>query len=109
MPILAHDVFFTLKDRSSEARAALVAACRKYLSGHSGTVFFAVGAPAEEFDRPVNDRGFDVSLHVYLESKDAHDAYQTHPRHKTFIEEMSANWQTVRVFDSWVETAPARS
>jgi hypothetical protein len=109
MAILAHDVFFTLKDRSPEARAALVAACQKYLAGHPGTVFFAAGTPAEEFDRPVNDRGFDVALHVYLESKEAHDAYQTHPRHKTFIAEVSANWQTVRVFDSWVETASPRS
>ena len=103
MAILAHDVFFTLKDRSPEARRALVAACEKYLSGHDGTVFFSAGIVAEELDRPVNDRGFDVALHVYLESRKAHDDYQEHPRHKAFIAEMSANWAAVRVFDSWVE------
>jgi hypothetical protein len=106
MRFLAHDVFFTLKDRSPEAVDALVTACRRYLSGHEGVVYFSAGALAEELDRPVNDRAFDVALHVYLASLEAHDAYQAHPRHKTFIGEMSSNWATVRVFDSWVEGGP---
>jgi hypothetical protein len=103
--ILAHDVYFTLHDDSPEARRRLAAACRTYLSGHPGTVFFSVGIPAPEFDRPVNDRTFGVALHVYLEDKAAHDAYQAHPRHARFIDENSSNWKAVRVFDSWVETA----
>jgi len=102
--ILAHDVYFTLKDAAPEAREKLVAACRRFLSGHEGAVSFAAGARAEELARPVNDRAFDVSLHVQFESLAAHDAYQDHPRHHSFIAEMSANWQAVRVFDSWVES-----
>jgi hypothetical protein len=100
---LAHDVYFTLRDASPEAKQKLVDACRLYLAGHEGTVFFAAGARAEEMTREVNDRGFDVGLHVYFRDKAAHDAYQDHPRHQQFIAEMSANWKTVRVFDSWVE------
>jgi hypothetical protein len=100
--VLAHDVYFTLKDASPEAREKLVAACRKHLTGHEGTVFFATGVRAEELAREVNDRGYDVSLHVYFRDKAAHDVYQEHPRHKQFIAEMSANWKAVRVFDSWV-------
>jgi hypothetical protein len=103
--ILAHDVYFTLNDDSAEARQRLAAACHTYLSGHSGTVFFTVGIVASELDRPVNDRGFGVALHVYLEDKAAHDAYQAHPRHARFTLENSSNWKAVRVFDSWVETA----
>ena len=101
---LAHDVYFTLRDASPEAKQKLVDACRLYLTGHEGTVFFAAGVRAEEMTREVNDRGFDVGLHVYFRDKAAHDAYQDHPRHQQFIAEMSANWKTVRVFDSWVET-----
>jgi hypothetical protein len=101
---LAHDVFFALKDGSAEARAKLVAACKKYLTGHEGTVYFAAGTVAAELDRPVNDRDFDVSLHVYFKDKAAHDKYQDAPRHKQFIEEQQGNWKKVRVFDSWVET-----
>ena len=100
--VLAHDVYFALKDASPEAKQKLVEACRKHLAGHEGTVFFATGVRAEELARGVNDQGYDVSLHVYFRDKAAHDVYQEHPRHKQFIAEMNANWKTVRVFDSWV-------
>ena len=99
----AHDVYFTLQDASPAATQKLVDACRLYLSGHEGAVFFATGVRAVDMAREVNDRGFDVSLHVYFRDQAAHDAYQEHPRHKQFIADMSANWKTVRVFDSWVE------
>jgi hypothetical protein len=102
-PTLAHDVYFTLEDASPEAKRELVDACRTYLAGHEGTVFFAVGTRAAEMARDVNDEGFDVSLHVHFRDQAAHDAYQEHPRHAQFIAEMSANWASVRVFDSWVE------
>jgi hypothetical protein len=103
--VLAHDVYFTLNDPSPEARAKLVVACRKYLTGHEGTAFFAAGTLAGEMNRPVNDRDYDVALHVYFRDKAAHDKYQDAPRHKQFIEEMQGNWKKVRVFDSWVETS----
>jgi stress responsive alpha/beta barrel protein len=103
--VLAHDVYFALNDPSAEAKARLVTACRKYLTGHEGTVFFAAGTLAGELDRPVNDRDYDVALHVYFRDKAAHDKYQDAPRHKQFIQEMQGNWKKVRVFDSWVETS----
>ena len=103
--VLAHDVYFTLDDRSPAARQALVDACETYLSGHPGTVFFAAGQRDEAKTRDVNDTDFDVSLHVYFESDEAHAAYQEDPRHLEFIERMEANWKTVRVFDSWVTTS----
>lgn len=102
--VLAHDVYFALKDASPEAKRSLVEACRRHLTGHEGTVFFATGLRATELAREVNDTAYDVSLHLYFRDKAAHDAYQDHPRHKRFIEEMSGNWASVRVFDSWVET-----
>ena len=104
--VLAHDVYFTLNDPSPEAREALVDACRQYLSGHDGTVYFAAGQRAEEKARDVNDTDFDVSLHVYFESDAAHDAYQQAPRHLEFIEKMKSNWKSVRVFDSRVQAGP---
>ena len=99
---LAHLVFFKLKDRSSEAAEALIDACHKYLSGHDGTAYFAAGNLAKEFERPVNDRDFDVSLQVVFESREAHDTYQVAERHLQFIDEMKDGWDSVRVFDTWV-------
>jgi hypothetical protein len=102
----AHDVYFTLNEATPEARQELVAACHEYLSGHEGTLFYAAGTRAAEMQRDVNDQTYDVSLHLYFKDRAAHDAYQEHPRHLKFIEEMQAGWKTVRVFDSWVETGP---
>jgi hypothetical protein len=104
-PKLAHMVYFKLKDSSPAAKEKLVEACQKYLSGHEGAVAFAVGVLAEDLKREVNDRDFDVSLHLVFENKAAHDTYATHPRHQQFIEENKANWDKVRVFDSYLARA----
>jgi hypothetical protein len=101
---LSHDVFFSLKDASEAAQAKLVAGCEKHLSGHEGTLFFSVGTRVAELQREVNDRDFEVSLHITFKDKAAHDKYQDHPRHKQFIQENQDNWKKVRVFDSYVAT-----
>jgi quinol monooxygenase YgiN len=106
--LLSHDVFFTLKDNSAAARQKLVEACKKYLSGHPGTVSFSAGSRAEDLARDVNDKDFDVALHLVFKDKAAHDAYQDAPRHKQFIEENKDNWKKVRVFDSYVGGTPEK-
>ncbi len=103
--MLAHNVYFALKNSSDTAVQALVTACRKYLVSHPGIVFFACGTRQKELTRPVNDQDFDVSLHIVFESKAAHDAYQDAPLHHTFVEENKDNWAKVRVFDSEVTKA----
>jgi hypothetical protein len=103
--MLAHDVYFSLKDKSPESRAKLIAGCKKYLTGHPGTVWFSAGTLAAEFDREVNDRDFDVALHVVFKSKAAHDVYQQAERHLKFVAEFQAMWAKVRVFDSYVDAS----
>ena len=100
MPLLAHNVFFTLNDDSPEAQQKLVSACHKYLKDHPGVVFFAAGTLNPDLAREVNDRGFHVALHVIFQDRASHDAYQVADAHNTFIEENKANWKQVRVFDS---------
>ena len=102
-PMIAHNVYFALKDNSADAKKKLVAACKQYLSDHPGTAFFAAGVVADEFDRPINDRDWDVGLHIVFKTKADHDKYQAAAKHKTFIEENQANWKKVRVFDTKVE------
>ena len=101
-PMLAHNVYFSLKDNSAEAKNKLLAACRKYLSKHPGTAFFAAGTLTPDLDRPVNDRDFDVALHIVFKDRAAHDKYQEAPLHQKFIDENKDNWKKVRVFDSYV-------
>lgn len=102
--MLAHNVYFTLKDDSPDAVRTLVAACHKYLKDHPGIVFYAAGALEPELDRPVNDRDFHVALHVIFDSRGSHDAYQTADAHLAFIDENKDGWAQVRVFDSVVES-----
>jgi hypothetical protein len=106
-PQLAHMVYFKLKESNGNAKEKLVEACRKYLSGHEGIVYFSVGVLAKDLDRDVNDRDFDVSLNLVFRNKAAHETYQTHPRHLKFIEENKDSWSSVRVFDSYL-AAPVR-
>lgn len=98
--MLAHNVFFSLKDRSPAARQALLDGCREYLTGHPGTVFFACGPVTPDLARPVNDRDFDVGLHVIFRDRASHDLYQKAFQHLRFIEKFKDNWSKVRVFDS---------
>jgi hypothetical protein len=101
--MISHNVYFTLKENSADAKKKLVADCKKYLSDHPGTAFFAAGGRAEELDRPVNDKDWDVGLHIVFKTKADHDKYQDAAMHKTFIAENQANWKKVRVFDTKVE------
>ena len=79
-PQLAHMVYFKLKDNSGASRAKLVAACKLLLTNHPGSrVSFATGTLAGDFTREVNDRDFDVSLHLVFTGKAAHDKYQEDP------------------------------
>ena len=70
-PHVAHMVYFKLKDSSGANRARLTAACKLFLSGHEGTVSFAVGTLAGDLNGPFNDHDFDVSLHLVFANKAA--------------------------------------
>ncbi|MEM7234333.1 MAG: Dabb family protein, partial [Planctomycetota bacterium] len=97
--MLAHNVFFTLKDSSKESIDAMVAACEKYLKPHPGVEFFGAGSLVEDLDRPVNDRDFHVGLHVVFATREDHDRYQVADLHNQFIDENKDSWAAVRVFD----------
>lgn len=99
-PLIGHMVYFKLKDGTPAAREKLVEACKKYLADHDGVVFFSAGVIGDDFKRDVNDRDWDVALHLVFADKAAHDKYADHPRHLKFIEENKETWAKVRVFDS---------
>lgn len=98
--MLAHNVYFTLKDRSQEKIDRLVAACNTYLTDHPGTRFYFAGTLDKDLRRPVNDLDFDVALVIVFEDRAAHDIYQNAPRHNEFIALEKDNWDKVRVFDA---------
>lgn len=99
---LAHNVFFTLKDDSDAAVRTLIEDCFTYLREHTGVLFFSAGRLVSEHRRDVNDREFEVGLHIIFTNKKAHDDYQAAPKHQEFIERNRENWAKVRVFDTYV-------
>ena len=99
--MISHDVYFSLKDNSPAGKKKLVDACKKYLTGHEGEVFYSAGPLVESLKRPVNDVDFDVALHIVFKDMAAHDKYQDAPRHQQFIDENKGDWKKVRVFDSY--------
>ena len=104
-PMLAHDVYFTLKNDSGDAKEKLLAGCKKYLADHPGVVWFTAGIIVKDHKRDVNDQDFDVALHMLFKDKASHDKYQNADRHHRFIQEFEENWEAVRVFDSFVNVS----
>ena len=102
-PMVGHMVYFKLKESTESNQDKLVAACKKYLSGHPGTVFFAAGKRGKQFDREVNTKDWDVALHLVFEDQKAHDRYQAAKLHLQFIEENKELWGGVEVFDSLID------
>ncbi|GAG46249.1 unnamed protein product [marine sediment metagenome] len=97
---LVHSVYFTLKDKSDEARDQFIGLCDKYLSDHPGVEYYFAGRRTADLDRAVNDGRFDVALLVVFKDRSAHDTYQTSDLHREFIEKTSPGWEEVRVFDA---------
>ena len=100
---LAHIVYFTLHENSPERVEELLAACRHYLTGHDGTDYFSVGSLVPDLQREVNQRDFDVALHVIFADRQSHDLYQVSDRHQEFIALNRDNWSQVRVYDSYLD------
>lgn len=107
-PQLAHSVIFALNDKSPAARDKFVAVCEKYLTGHRGTVTFAVGVIADDVVEPPSDRDFDVTLHVVFENKAMLATYLKSERHTQFVEAIKGKVAKVRVFDSYLPVTKAK-
>lgn len=101
--MLAHNVFFTLKDPAPGAIASLLADCKSDLAKDPGVVSFHCGVREPELSRPVNVLDFQVGVHIVFKDRAAHDAYQVSPAHKRFVEANKDNWEQSRVFDTIVE------
>ncbi len=93
-----HHVYFYLTD-APNAAANIAVGCRKHLSGIPGVLRLELGKTAGT-NRPVVDNDYGLALLVEFENAAAHDVYQDHPDHHTFIAECKANWTHVKVYDS---------
>ncbi|WRI28253.1 Dabb family protein [Maribacter sp. BPC-D8] len=96
----SHTVFFWLKNPDNQAdRTTFETSLRKFLdnSAYAKTQF--IGKPPKA-SRDVVDGSFTYSLIVSFDSAESQQAYQDEAPHKVFIEESSALWTKVIVYDS---------
>lgn len=94
-----HVVFFWLKDEDEVSRNKFLSELRKFIDNVDLIKTKHVGSPAGT-NREVIDSTWTYSLILSFESKKEQDLYQEHDLHKIFIENASALWEKVQVFDS---------
>lgn len=99
-PMLAHHVFFWLKNpASSDDRNKLIEGLRT-LQKIETVRQLHIGIPADTEKRSVIDASYSVSELIFFDSIEGQNIYQEHPIHKKFVENCSALWQKVVVYDA---------
>jgi hypothetical protein len=94
-----HHVYFWLKNPGNkDDRDKLVEGLKK-LSKVKTIRTFHIGQPAAT-NRDVIDRSYSLSWLVLFDDQAAQDSYQSDPIHLKFVEECSALWTKVVVYDS---------
>ena len=83
--MLSHVVIFFTKPELPTAADELIAGCATYLQDIPGVVHYHVGRMVPSH-RPVVDQSYQVALNLVFPDKAAEEAYQIHPRHVEFVE-----------------------
>jgi hypothetical protein len=94
-----HTVFFWLKNPSSQTDQDALEAGLTELAKIDLIKTAYVGKPAPT-DRPVIDSSYSFSITFVFDNAADQDAYQTHPDHYVFIDNCSALWERVQVYDA---------
>jgi hypothetical protein len=85
--MFSHVVIFWTDPAQAKAAEELVAGAERYLASIPGIVHFHVAKMAPS-QRPVVDQSYQVGLYVQFADRQAHDAYQVHPLHREFVEQV---------------------
>ena len=96
--MLIHSVYFWLDRKLTPAQKKQFQSAVEKLRGIEVVEQIFVGPPGST-NRPAVDRTYDVGLAVVLKDLDAHQTYQDHSIHKNFLQNYSAFWTKVTVYD----------
>lgn len=97
--VFIHHVYFWLKNQGSKDDKDKLVDGLKKLSKAKTIRSFHIGEPAAT-NRDVIDRSYSVSWLAMFDDPAAQDSYQSDPIHLNFVEECSALWSKVIVYDS---------
>ncbi len=85
--MFSHVVIFWTDPEQPNAAQELIDGANKYLRDIPGALHFHVGRMATS-ERPVVDQSYQVALNIVFKDKATQDAYQVHPEHVKFVEEV---------------------
>ncbi|EMR04599.1 Dabb family protein [Cesiribacter andamanensis] len=94
-----HQVYFWLRKPENEQDKARLLEGLRMLSKVKTIREYHIGVPAGA-TRDVVDASYAISWMLVFKDKAAQDAYQVDPIHLKFVEEYSALWSKVVVYDS---------
>ncbi|GLR18485.1 Dabb family protein [Portibacter lacus] len=97
---IVHHVFFWLKNSDSEEDKQALIDGIKELGTIEQVKGIHVGLPAATEQRGVVDGSFSVTEMLIFENEADEAIYQSHPKHKAFIEKCGHLWEKVLVYDS---------
>lgn len=83
--MFSHLVIFWTDPGNPAAADELIAGANKYLKAIPGLLHFHAGKMASSH-RPVVDQSYQVALNLVFPDKKTQDAYQLHPSHVEFVE-----------------------
>jgi hypothetical protein len=97
--MLSHIVVFWTTPAQPDAADELIAGANQYLKDIPGLIQFHIGKMSPS-PRPVVDQSYQVALNLIFPSKQAEQAYQTHPQHIEFVEKVfKRTCQKVVIYD----------
>ena len=96
--MLIHTVMFWLKDEVSTEEIEEFRAGLDSLKQIETARELYWGTPALT-DRPIVDKSYDFGLTVILDDMAAHDTYQAHAIHRSFLEKFATFWRKAVVYD----------
>jgi len=85
--MFSHVVIFWTDPARPGAVEELIAGCHRYLRDIPGVLHFHVGRMVGS-PRPVVEQSYQVGLNLIFADQAAQDAYQVHPRHVEFVEQV---------------------
>ena len=99
-PPLLHHVFFWLKRPDSRDDLQKLLAGLRTLERVETVRSIHFGVPANTEKRPVVDASYSASLLLAFDDVAGQNTYQGHPIHQKFVQDCSALWQRVLVYDT---------
>jgi hypothetical protein len=97
--LFVHHVYFYLKNAGNETDKAKLLEGLNKLAAVPTIRLVHIGTPATT-NRDVIERGYDISWLCFFDNLADQEIYQKHPIHLKFVEDYSALWQKVVVYDS---------